>query len=56
LDNFSRTLTRYELLILDEVGYLPLEQHDAIFLFEVVAKRYEAQKASIITSNKTYAS
>ena len=56
LDNFLRTLTRYDLLILDEVGYLPLEQHDAIFLFEVVAKRYEAQKASIITSNKTYAS
>jgi len=56
LDNLLRTLTRPDLLILDEIGYLPLEQHDAIFLFEVIAKRYEKQKASIITSNKSYAS
>jgi DNA replication protein DnaC len=48
------TLTRNDLLILDEVGYLPLETIDATFLFEVVSKRYEALKPMILTSNKSY--
>lgn len=30
--------------MLDEVGYLPLEQMDATFLFQVVSRRYEAGK------------
>ena len=47
-------LTRPEILIIDEVGYLPLEQPDATFLFEVVNKRYQAQKSIIITSNKSF--
>ena len=56
LDTFQNTLTRPDLLLIDEVGYLPLEQHDATFLFEVVSKRYEKLKPIILTSNKTYAS
>lgn len=56
LHTLLNTLTRPDLLVLDEIGYLPLEQHDATFLFEAVSKRYENQKSIILTSNKTYAS
>jgi DNA replication protein DnaC len=50
------TLMRNDLLILDELGYLPLDATDATFLFEVVSKRYEAAKSIIVTSNKSYGS
>ena len=39
LDSLLRVLTRPQILILDEIGYPPLEQPDATFLFEVVNKR-----------------
>ena len=52
----ANTLTRPDLLLLDEVGYLPLERLDATFLFEVISRRYEAQKPIILTSNKSYGS
>ena len=53
LDNLLSTLARNDLLILDEIGYLPLEIADATFLFELVSKRYEPM---ILTSNKGYGS
>jgi DNA replication protein DnaC len=41
------------LLIIDEIGYLPLDQHASSLFFKVVCCRYE--KGSIIlTSNKSY--
>ena len=47
------TLCRPKLLILDEMGYFPLDRLAAQFLFQLVSRRY--QKASIIvTSNKSY--
>ena len=52
----ANTVTRPALLVLDEVGYLPLEQVDATFLFQVVSRRYEAGKPIILTSNKSYGS
>ena len=45
-----QTLTRPALLVLDEVGYVPLGRQDATFLFEVVSKRYESLKSLILTS------
>lgn len=54
--NLQHILVRPDLLVLDEIGYLPLKQEDATFLFEVVSKRYEKLKSIILTSNKTYAS
>ena len=33
----------------DEVGWLPLKQHDATFLFEVVSKRYETGRPIILS-------
>jgi len=41
------------LLILDEVGFLPLDAAEASLLFEVVSRRYE--RGSIVaTSNKAF--
>ena len=42
-----------KVLILDEMGYLPLSREDASLLFRLVQRRYE--KASLIlTSNKSF--
>jgi DNA replication protein DnaC len=54
LDVLLRVLTRPEVLILDELGFVPLERPDATFLFEVVNKRYQANKAIVVTSNKSF--
>ena len=42
------------LLVLDEMGYLPLEQVATSFLFQLVSKRY-TKGSIIVTSNKSYA-
>lgn len=48
-----RVFLRPKLLVIDEVGYLPLDQKAANWFFELVSRRYE--KGSIIlTSNKSY--
>ena len=41
------------LLILDEMGYLPLDQVATSFLFQLVSKRY-TKGSIIVTSNKSY--
>lgn len=49
-------LKRYlkpELLILDELGYLPIDKHGADLLFQIISHRYE-QGAMIITSNRAF--
>ena len=55
VDRLQTTLLRPKLLILDEIGYTPLERPEPTFLFEVVAKRYDRAKSMIVTSNKTWA-
>ena len=50
-----RTVSVYKLLILDEIGYLPLAREQANLFFQVVAKRYE-KGAMILTSNLTFGS
>ena len=54
LDVLLPILVRPEVVVLDEVGFLPLEQPDATFLFEVVNKRYQTGKSLIVTSNKSF--
>ena len=46
-------LCKPKVLILDEMGYLPLERQVATFLFQLVAKRYE-KGAIILSSNKSF--
>jgi len=53
-DRLLTTFLRPRLLLLDEIGYTPLERPEATFLFEVVAKRYDRRKSIIVTSNKSW--
>ena len=46
-------LTKPKLLILDEIGYLGLDQFGATGLFQLVSDRYE-HGSMILTSNKSY--
>lgn len=41
------------LLIIDEVGYLPLDREGSNLFFQLVSKRYE-RSSIILTSNKTF--
>ena len=54
VDRLLTTMLRPRLLLLDEIGYTPLERAEATFLFEVVAKRYDRLKPMIVTSNKSW--
>lgn len=50
LVNFKKRFEPTELIILDEMGYLPLTKEGAELLFQLVSDWYE-QKSIIITSN-----
>jgi IstB-like ATP binding protein len=49
-----KMLTQPRLLIVDEVGYLGLDQAGAAMLFQVICNRYK-NAATIITSNRPFA-
>jgi DNA replication protein DnaC len=44
---------RPELLVIDELGFLPIDKHGADLLFQVISQRYE-QGAIILTTNKPF--
>jgi DNA replication protein DnaC len=50
LTAFLETLKKVELMVLDEVGFVPLHQEASELLFQVISDCYE-QKSLIITSN-----
>lgn len=50
LIRLQRELQAYKLLIIDELGYVPLSTTGAELLFETISKRYE-RGSTIITSN-----
>ena len=53
--NFKlRQMSRPALLIVDEIGYLPLPKEGANLFFQLVSARYE-KGAMILTSNRTFA-
>ena len=54
LDRLLQTFLRPKILILDEIGYTPLERPEATFLFEIIAKRYDRRKPMIVTSNQSW--
>ena len=49
-ETIKRITKPYRLLIIDEMGYLPMDREQANLLFQVVAKRYETGSL-ILTSN-----
>lgn len=48
-----RNYLRPELLLLDEIGYLPIDQHGADLLFQVISQRYE-RGSLVVTTNKPF--
>jgi len=48
-----RKYTTPVLLVLDEVGYLPIDQRGADLLFQVISARYE-RGSIVLTTNKAY--
>jgi DNA replication protein DnaC len=48
-----RTYLRPHVLVIDEVGYQPLERAEANLVFQVISKRYE-KGSTLLTSNKGF--
>jgi DNA replication protein DnaC len=53
LGNAIRTYVRPSLLLLDELGYLPIDKRGADLLFQVVAARYETGSI-VLTTNRPF--
>lgn len=50
LEDRIKHFSKYKLLIIDEIGYLPIGINEAKMFFQLIDKRYE-KKSTIITSN-----
>ena len=48
-----RVLAKYKMLIIDEIGYLPIDIQGANLFFQLIARRYE-KTSTVFTSNKTF--
>ena len=48
-----RKYTRPRVLILDEIGYLPIDKTGADLLFQIISQRYE-RGSTILTTNRVY--
>jgi len=48
-----RKYLRPDLLLIDELGYLPIDKHGADLLFQVISGRYE-RGAIVLTTNKAF--
>ena len=46
-------LTYPSLLVIDEIGYLPVSQSGAMFFFQLINRRYE-RASTVLTSNKGF--
>ena len=54
LQRLLKRFDRFELVIVDELGYIPLSQEGAQLLFQVFANRYE-RASVLVTSNLAFA-
>ena len=52
LEQRIKFFSKYKLLIIDEVGFLPLDTESSNLLFQLIAKRYE-KNSTIVTTNKS---
>jgi DNA replication protein DnaC len=48
-----KTYSRFRLMIVDEIGYLPLTREESNLFFQFVSSRYE-RRSTIYTSNKSF--
>lgn len=53
LETKLKHYAKYKLLIIDEIGYLPIDQQGANLFFQLINKRYE-KKSTIITTNQPF--
>ena len=53
LEKKLQAYAKFKLIIIDEIGYLPLDTEGAHCLFQLVSKQYE-KGSMIFTSNKSY--
>lgn len=53
LEKKLKTLNKYKLLVIDEIGYLPFDMEASNLFFRLISKRYE-HGSTIFTSNKSY--
>lgn len=53
LNNFIKRLDRYEVLVIDDISYIPYSKEEANLLFVLLAERYE-QRSLVITSNLVF--
>lgn len=55
LESRLKHYTKYKLLIIDEIGYLPIEPEDAKLFFQLIDMRYE-KRSTIFTTNVNFKS
>lgn len=53
LDARLKHFTKYKLLIIDELGYLPIDKDDSKLFFQLIDMRYE-KKSTIVTTNISF--
>ena len=53
LERHLNTLTHPALLVVDEIGYLPVTQSGAVLFFQLIKRRYE-RASTVLTSNKGF--
>ena len=53
LESRLRHFCHYKLLIIDEIGYLPIDKEDSNLFFQLIDKRYE-KKSTIFTTNMNF--
>lgn len=53
LDKQLQHLAQYKLLIVDEIGYLPVDKQGSNLFFQLIAKRY-MNKSTIVTTNMPF--
>jgi DNA replication protein DnaC len=55
LESRLKHYTKYKLLIIDEIGYLPIDPEDAKLFFQLIDMRYE-KRSTILTTNINFKS
>ncbi|MCR4618699.1 MAG: ATP-binding protein, partial [Lachnospiraceae bacterium] len=53
LESRLKFFAKYKVLIIDEIGYMPIDQDTANIFFQLIAKRYE-KNSTIITTNMPF--
>ena len=53
LESRLKHYSKYKLLIIDEIGYLPIETEEAKLFFQLIDMRYE-KKSTILTTNVNF--